>query len=118
MEILRQTRVHPTADWIYETVRIEMPKISLGTIYRNLNVLVEQGHVQKLSLEGTIDRFEAKMTPHYHLICEKCGSVQDFNMPRQENIDMKAQKLCDFRIDRHRIDFYGVCPECQSIGNT
>ncbi|MBN1574989.1 MAG: transcriptional repressor [Chitinispirillaceae bacterium] len=117
VQILRQTRVHPTADWIYETVRKEMPKVSLGTVYRNLNVLIEQGHVQKLSLEGTIDRFEAKITPHYHLICEKCGSVQDFDMPHPGDINMKAQAFCDFRINRHRIDFYGVCKQCQLNDN-
>ena len=81
LQVLRQTRIHPTADWIYETVHKEMPKMSLGTVYRNLKVLIDQGCVQKLSLEGSIDRFEAKISPHYHLICEKCGSVQDFNMP-------------------------------------
>jgi Fe2+ or Zn2+ uptake regulation protein len=104
---------HPTADEIYTIVRRKIPRISLGTVYRNLNVLVEQGFVQRLPLEGDVDRFEATISPHYHCICEKCGKVEDFHMPHPVDINKQAEVFCKFSITRHRIDFYGICSDCR-----
>ena len=113
LRILRGMDSHPTADEIYTIVRKDIPKISLGTVYRNLNVLVEQGLVQRLPFDGVVDRFEATIRPHYHLICEKCGRVQDFDMPHPGDINKMAEAFCDYSITRHRIDFYGVCSDCR-----
>ena len=113
LEILKGTRSHPTADWVYKKLKEEIPGLSLGTIYRNLNVLQEQGHIEKLPFGSTFDRFEAKIKPHYHLICEKCGSVEDFYMSQYKDINKKAEKLGSFKIVRHRIDFFGLCKRCQ-----
>jgi Fur family transcriptional regulator, peroxide stress response regulator len=113
LEILKETKVHPTADWVYKKLKEEIPYLSLGTVYRNLKVLAEQGHIQKLPFGSTFDRFEAKIAPHYHLVCEKCGLVEDFEMPQYSDINQKAEKISTFKISRHRIDFFGLCKKCQ-----
>jgi Fur family transcriptional regulator, peroxide stress response regulator len=113
LEILKETKSHPTADWVYNKLKEEIPELSLGTVYRNLNVLLEQGHIEKLPFGSTFDRFEAKIKPHYHLVCDKCGLVEDFDMPQYTDINKKAEKLCSFKILRHRIDFFGFCKKCQ-----
>jgi len=114
LEILKETKSHPTADWVYMKLKEEIPELSLGTVYRNLKVLMEQGHIQKLPLGSTFDRFEAKIAPHYHLVCEKCGLVEDFEMPHYSTINSQAEKMSAFKISRHRIDFFGLCEKCQN----
>ena len=113
LEILKETKSHPTADWIYMRLKEEIPELSLGTVYRNLKVLMEQGLIQKLPFGSTFDRFEAKIAPHYHLVCEKCGLVEDFEMPQYAAINSQAEKMSAFKISRHRIDFFGLCGKCR-----
>ena len=113
LEILKETKSHPTADWIYMKLKEEIPELSLGTVYRNLKVLMDQGLIQKLPFGSTFDRFEAKIAPHYHLVCEKCGVVEDFEMPQYSEINVQAEKMSAFKISRHRIDFFGLCEKCQ-----
>ena len=114
LELLGQTEIHPTADWLYQRLKKEFPSLSMGTVYRNLNILVEQKLIQKLPFGSTHDRYEANKNPHYHLVCEKCGCVQDFDMPRYTEINDQAQKMSSFNISRHRVDFFGICEKCQS----
>lgn len=113
LELLQGTKSHPTADWVYKKLKEEIAELSLGTVYRNLNVLVEQGRIEKLPFGSTFDRFEAKIDAHYHLVCEHCGLVEDFHMPQYAEINKKAEKLGSFKISRHRIDFFGLCKKCQ-----
>ena len=112
LELLGQTEIHPTADWLYQQLKKEFPSLSMGTVYRNLNILVEQKMIQKLPFGSTHDRYEANKNPHYHLVCEKCGCVQDFKMPQYTEINDQAQKMSSYNISRHRIDFFGICEKC------
>ena len=114
LELLRQTEIHPTADWLHLKLKKEFPSLSLGTVYRNLNILAEQKLILKLPFSDTHDRYEVIKCPHYHLVCERCGSVQDFNMPHYTEINKQAQKMSRFSISRHRIDFFGICETCQN----
>jgi Fur family transcriptional regulator, peroxide stress response regulator len=114
LELLGQTEIHPTADWLYQELKKEFPSLSLGTVYRNLNILVEQKLIQKLPFGSTHDRYEAQKSPHYHLVCEECGSVQDFDIPQYTRINEQVQKMSNFKISRHRIDFFGTCEKCQN----
>lgn len=107
-------RDHPTADLVYMSIRQQYPNISLGTVYRNLNLLVELGDVRKLSFGGGPDRFDADLTPHYHFICQKCGAVSDLAMKPSSLLNHEAQHYCDGVIDSHLTYFYGVCRECMS----
>ena len=113
LELLRSTDSHPTADWLYEQLKKEFPNLSLGTVYRNLAMLIEQGVVRKIHFGSTFDRFEANTQPHYHLICESCGKIVDFDMPIHENLNKQATKLTSFCISHHKIDFFGICQDCK-----
>lgn len=113
LEILRATDSHPTADWLYQQLKDEFPNLSFGTVYRNLATLIEQGLVKKIHFGSTFDRFEANIKPHYHLICESCGKIIDFEMPIYNDLNNQAKKLTSFTILHHKIEFFGLCEECE-----
>lgn len=112
LEVLRGTKSHPTADWVYQEVRKEMPHVSLGTIYRNLKTLSEHGEIQELAFGSTHSRFDANPHSHYHFVCEHCGVIKDLDMPPMLELEREAEKLGDYQISWHRLEFYGICPEC------
>ena len=117
LRVVMNTNSHPGADWIYDQVRKEIPSISMGTIYRNLAILMDQGFVRKIHLGTKFDRFEARIDFHYHLVCEKCGSIEDFEMPIDRDLNKSAGKLTDFDIHHHRIEFFGTCSRCIGKGS-
>lgn len=118
-EFLSQTSEHPTADTVYMHIREKFPNISLGTVYRNLNLLVEQGEVIKLSTGNGCDRFDYRTNPHYHFVCTKCSSVLDLDIAPDalEHINRIAQAGFDGEIEGHYTYFYGKCPNCKSKSN-
>ena len=103
---------HPTADAIYTTIREEFPNISLGTVYRNLNLLVELGEISKFTCGDGKDHFDADIFPHYHFVCRCCGSVQDLRMEPLSDVTAKAQTGFNGEIDTHVTYFYGTCADC------
>lgn len=113
LRILRSTKSHPTADWIYEAVKKEIPNISKGTVYRNLKILQENGQVSELNLNGTVSRFEAKQENHYHFRCERCGRVFDVNEPVNSEIDARVAKRTGFMVSYHQLEFRGLCKDCR-----
>lgn len=113
LELLKHTDVHPTADWIYDQMKKDFPHLSMGTVYRNLSILNKQELIKKIDFGSTYDRFEANIKPHYHFICEKCGSIQDLPLPLVEGIEQKAAASIDGTVLRHQIEFYGVCSKCR-----
>lgn len=113
LEELRKVKTHPTADDMYQMLRKRMPKISLGTVYRNLEILSESGIIQKLDVGGTQKRFDGDISVHSHVRCLTCGCVGDIDVTPSYNIEVEAQKMTDFTIFRHRLEFTGLCPGCQ-----
>ena len=113
--MLQNSVNHPTAEWLYNKLKLEFPDLSLGTVYRNLAILVEQGFVKKIDFGGVFDRFEANIAPHYHFICESCGSVSDLELPIDDSLDERVNKETPFLSRRHRIDFFGICDKCRKI---
>ena len=105
---------HPTADDIYSIVKNLIPAISLGTVYRNLNVLVEEGLVQKVSIGKATERYDSRLEPHYHMICLKCGRVVDVPLTYEHEIDAKANHCSDLKIVGHEIVFSGICADCRN----
>jgi len=109
---------HPTAEDIYEHVRKEFPKISLGTVYRNLTLLVENGQANKVPCnDGTI-HFDANLMPHYHFQCIKCGSILDLNFDCTEverQLNSAAGKNFKGSIFGNISYFYGICAACMNI---
>lgn len=114
LELLRSTVSHPTADWLYQQLKIEFQQLSMGTVYRNLSILINQGLVKKIHFGSTFDRFEANIKPHYHLICESCGKILDFEMPIYDDLNKQAKQLTTFNIRHHKIEFFGVCKNCNN----
>jgi len=111
LEELRKVTSHPTADQVYEMVRKRLPKISLGTVYRNLEFLSEAGLIQKLDLPLDQMRFDGNPEEHSHIRCLKCGRVAD--LPVSPALpDMDLEGVTDFTIVGCKIDFYGYCPKC------
>jgi Fur family peroxide stress response transcriptional regulator len=113
LELLRSTEIHPSADWLYEKLKNEFPRLSFGTVYRNLSVLIEQGLIKKIHFGSTFDRFEANIKPHYHLICESCGKILDFEMPIYDDLNFQAKQRTNFIIHHHKLEFFGLCEECK-----
>ena len=113
LKILRNTRSHPTADQIYDTVRQQIPNISKGTVYRNLQVLREDGAISELNLNGTLSRYEEKQDKHYHFRCEKCGRVFDLDEPVNTEIDKRVSARTGFKVSYHQTEFRGLCKDCQ-----
>ncbi len=111
-DYLAQTKEHPTADTVYMHIRKIYPNISLGTVYRNLNLLAEQGEILKINCQDGCDRFDGNPKPHYHFICSKCGKVMDLEMESIDHINVIAGAGFHGRIIGHVTFFYGLCPEC------
>jgi Fur family ferric uptake transcriptional regulator len=117
LEELRAVTSHPTADEVYGMVRKRMPRISLGTVYRNLEVLSALGLVRKLENAAGQKRFDGDVSPHHHVRCEICGKVGDiFDTLDIVGIDQGLRT--DFQITGHTLEFTGVCPDCQNARET
>lgn len=110
---LRGTKAHPTALELYESVRQEMPRISLGTVYRNLKWLRERGEVLELDYGATFSRFDGNAAPHYHFTCQGCGRVFDVAGPTTHTLEREVARGTGFRVLSHRLEFYGLCADCQ-----
>lgn len=114
---LANTTEHPTADVVYSNIRKTYPNISLGTIYRNLNLLVEHGEVIKIATGDGKDRFDANTSSHYHFVCTECSNVSDVFMDpyfiKMVNDTVKAE--IDGEVLGHKTHFFGKCPQCQNL---
>lgn len=113
LETLCRLHSHPTADELYEEVRRELPNVSLGTIYRNLDVLARLGRVRRLESGGAQARFDGETSPHYHVRCQRCGKVDDVPMTAGTRIRRPRKSAHGFQILDHRIEFEGLCPACR-----
>jgi Fur family peroxide stress response transcriptional regulator len=109
---------HPTADMVYTAIREVYPNISLGTVYRNLTLLAQQGEIIKISCGESSDRFDAKTDPHYHFVCERCGQVEDLMDIDAETINKLAAPRFDGEVRGHQLYFYGICKRCKEQEKT
>lgn len=112
LNYLRSVTTHPTAECVYQAIREEFPRISLGTVYRNLNLLADQGEILRLNCGEDVDRYDAVVEPHDHFICRTCGRVLDLPLIPIKDVDQQAEKMCAGRIEGHKLYFYGKCNEC------
>ena len=111
---LRGRKDHPTADMVYREIRNEFPRVSLGTVYRNLSLLVDIGEIRKITTGTGAEHYDGDMRPHNHFICRCCGQVTDMNdFIDSDKIRALASENFDGQIDECSIQFYGKCGECQ-----
>jgi len=113
LRVLKRTATHPTADWLYIEVRREIPNISKGTVYRNLNFLRQTGEISELNPDGTVTRYDGRQDSHYHFSCEKCGRVFDVDEPVSPELDQRVAQETGFQVNRHVLEFFGLCRDCQ-----
>ena len=112
LEELQKVSTHPSADEIYEMVRKRLPRISLGTVYRNLEILSASGEIQKLELGCTQKRFDGVADDHYHIRCIHCDRVDDAPPEFDVAIHHELKGVTDYKIIGHRLEFIGICPAC------
>jgi Fur family peroxide stress response transcriptional regulator len=111
-EYLSHTKEHPTADTIYMRIREIYPNISLGTIYRNLSLLVEKGEIIRINGIDGSDHYDGNTQKHYHFLCKDCQRILDLEMDSIDHINDIANKNFPGEIEGHATYFYGRCEEC------
>lgn len=113
-EYLMNTKDHPTADTVYMHIREQYPNISLGTVYRNLNLLASQGEIIKINCNDGSIRFDGNSGPHYHFVCNRCNKVMDLEMEPIDHINRIANAGFPGKIEGNVTFFYGLCPDCSN----
>lgn len=114
LEELCKLKSHPTADEMYQILRRRMPKISLGTVYRNLDILSDCGIIQKIDVGGSQKRFDGNAEVHYHIRCLKCNKVEDIDIAPDYRMEKQVRALTPYRVLRHHTEFLGLCPNCMT----
>jgi Fur family ferric uptake transcriptional regulator len=113
LEELRKVSTHPTADELYAMVRKRLPRISLGTVYRNLEILSKAAVIRTLNLAGTPRRFDGCIEDHCHVRCTRCGEVEDIDITPPGHMDAQAARKSTYRVMGHHMEFAGMCPRCE-----
>jgi Fur family peroxide stress response transcriptional regulator len=115
LAILAESKGHPSVEGIYERVKANFPTTSIATVYKTVSVLKELGEVLELEFSHDHNRYDgARPYPHPHLICTKCGKILDPAWSRFEDMTERLASDTGFKITTHRLEFFGVCPECQN----
>lgn len=117
LKIIAESRGHPSVEQIYDEVRREYPMTSLATVYKTIALLKELGQVLELGFGEGVNRYDgSKPYPHAHLICLNCHAIVDPQVEALETAPEAIAAQTGYRMVSHRLDFYGICPECQSNG--
>jgi Fur family peroxide stress response transcriptional regulator len=112
METIRSTKCHPTAQWVYEQLKPRIPDLSLGTVYRNINLFMREERLISVGVLNGEEHFDAFTAPHPHFVCERCGKVSDLPVPCGEVPASLTKIMEGFLADFRKTVFYGICPEC------
>ena len=115
LETVQKHRDHPSAEQIYTEVRAISPRISRGTVYRNLKLLNETGSIRHMEMPDA-DRFDWRNDRHYHLRCTGCGRVIDVSIDYQEGLDQDLAEKTGYLVVFHHTTFEGLCPACRESG--
>ena len=110
---LKGTDQHPTAEMIYQWLKPENPNLSLGTVYRNLNLLADEGAIARMAFP--VERYDAETRPHPHFCCQACGSVYDLSLPYDKALDEQALLASGHDVTGHELIFYGTCARCKDV---
>ena len=113
LEELRKLKSHPTAEALYKLVSKRMPKISLGTIYRNLDLLSKQKIIHKIEVGGFRARFDGDTDNHYHIYCTNCGKINDVDDFSGKIINIELSKIKGYTVEGYHMNFYGICSDCR-----
>jgi len=112
IEVLQETASHPTAAWIFDRVKEKCPNISLGTVYRNLNILKEMGVIREIKFGKNTARYDGNVELHHHIVCEECGRLEDVVCAVGPNIMQSVETAKGYKISGCQMEFKGICPDC------
>ncbi|MBQ4616439.1 MAG: transcriptional repressor [Mailhella sp.] len=114
LEELRKVHTHPTVDELYTIVKARMPHISLGTVYRNLDLLTETGEVLKLDSAGSMRRYDGHVEPHRHVRCRVCGCIGDIFGAEDDEPHVEKLDVPGFTVTAVRVEYDGICDKCKA----
>lgn len=112
LKLLRGVENHPTAEWLHTELKKEFPSMGIATVYRNLNLLVEQGEILRLECNSGSEHYDGNTKRHYHFICRNCSDIIDITLPEQYSLNEIAEKANNLKIEEHALFFYGLCKKC------
>lgn len=112
LETVITNPIHPTANQVYNAVRKITPNISMGTVYRNLNHLSEQGLLLKIGVANGCDRFDGRTDKHFHMICNECEKVYDIELEELKNLADRVHKESNFIVTGFDLTIEGICKNC------
>jgi Fe2+ or Zn2+ uptake regulation protein len=113
LSVVRSTMDHPGADWVYRQARRRLPRISLGTVYRNLKRLAAEGLIREIHSGAQGTRFDGNTGEHHHVRCVACGRVNDLPLSVDTGREEAAARALNYRILGHHVEVQGLCPQCQ-----
>ena len=116
LDELRRLDTHPTVREVFVRVRRRLPRVSLGTVYRNLELFSQLGMIRTVKLSPSERRYDGDTHSHYHVRCITCGRIEDALVARLEGLEEAVGEASGYRVVGHRLEFEGVCPACQGAG--
>ncbi|MDO4571931.1 MAG: transcriptional repressor [Clostridia bacterium] len=108
-----ESEAHPTANMVYESLRAELPRLSLGTVYRNLNQLSDAGRLRKIPLPDGSSRFDKTTASHSHIVCERCGCVADLRLPALGALEQAVAEETAYELRSFDVVLHGLCAHCR-----
>ena len=113
LNAIRETKCHPSADWVYQTLKPTHPDLSVGTVYRNLDFFRQHGMVRSVGVVKGQERFDAMTAPHTHFVCSCCGDVIDLDdIQLDAELDRTVCEQYGLAVERHELTFHGLCQTC------
>lgn len=116
LDVVRDSNVHPTAEWVYNQIRTIIPNISLGTVYRNLQQLSEAGLIRTHQFETGKMRYDGKIDHHFHFICESCNRIEDHVVDDLESQFTELMPNSSAQVNHSELYLYGICETCTKKG--
>jgi len=114
LDEIKKCAAHPTADELYDRIKKKLPRISLATVYRNLEIMSEAGLIHKLEISGRQKRFDWDLHQHDHIYCVQCHRVDNIDLADKREITLPADENRGYEVSGCRIEFYGICPKCSA----
>ena len=126
LELVRSTKTHPSAQWVHEQLKAQLRGLSLGTVYRNIKVLIEEGALASAGVVNGEERFDGEPEPHPHAVCKRCGLIIDLPEDLSDGSEAAegggkigfSQTISGFSIDIRHTVFYGLCSGCTAGGKS
>ena len=113
LKLIQSTKSHPRAQWVYDQLKPELPDLSLGTVYRNIKLLIKEGELASIGVVDGEEHFDGIAEPHSHVICRRCGTIRD--LPERTEAELQIRlpvEIPGFAVDLRNTVFYGLCTGC------